>query len=249
MQSHSTFPADHNYQISGLGAAGYAHALRDTRNRIQDACAMAGRSANDITLVAVSKMQPAEKIRELYSLGLRDFAESRYQELVRKAHDLADLRDLKWHFIGQVQRNKAGKIVGLVSMIQSVDRITLIPLLVKAAEERQKQVQVLIQLSIDGASTRGGASSADIFQLAAEIVTQPCLVLRGLMVVPPTSHGAADAYAQAASVARAIREQYQDATIFSAGMSGDLEEAIAHGSTLVRIGTALFGKRSSPTVD
>jgi PLP dependent protein len=235
-----------------------ATGLARIRTRIADACAAAGRDRDEVTLVAVTKTYPASDVLHLASLGLRDVGENRDQEAAPKAAEVAAAGgDVRWHFVGQLQRNKCRSVVGYAGMVHSVDGVRLAGALARAAEaHRVAPLEVLVQVSIDGDPERGGAVPAadtpgnpdpdrELDRVAAAVAEAAALRLRGVMAVAPMEWAADRAFARLAEVAEALRIGYPTATLMSAGMSGDLEAAVAHGATHVRIGSALLGKRAA----
>jgi pyridoxal phosphate enzyme (YggS family) len=225
--------------------------LAEVRARIVDACRAAGRAPDSVTLVAVSKTFPARDVRHLLDLGVTDIGENRDQEAAGKAAEVAAAGGHpRWHFIGQLQRNKCRSVAGYADLVQSVDRLRLVrALAAAAAEARGQPLGVLVQCSLDGDLTRGGAAvdadqpEHDFFRVAEEVAAQPALRLDGVMAVAPLRWPAGYAFARLAGVAQRLQAAYPHATVVSAGMSGDLEEAIEHGATHVRIGAALLGSR------
>lgn len=220
--------------------------LRAVRARIDGAARAAGRDPATVALLAVSKTWPAADVRALAALGQADFGENRAQELIGKAGELADL-PLRWHFIGQLQRNKAAAVARLGAVVHSVDRTPLAQALSRAGEARERPVDVLLQVDLGGAvgelGARGGAAPADVPRLADDVAELPGLRLRGLMAVAPRGEEPGPAFARLAELATRVRADHPEAVELSAGMSGDLEEAVAAGATIVRVGTALFGRR------
>jgi PLP dependent protein len=216
--------------------------LSAVRDRISAACRAADRKPEDVTLIAVTKTFPASDVRLLNGLGVRDFGENRDAEAAPKAAQCADL-DLVWHFVGQLQTNKAASVARYATFVHSVDRLRLVRALGAAAVRAERVIQCLIEVSLDGDPARGGAPASEVMGLAEALMAEGGLVLAGVMAIAPLGMPAADAFAgllDSAAVVRAIRP---DATVISAGMSGDLEAAIAAGATHVRIGTALLGDR------
>jgi len=220
--------------------------LRAVRARIDAAARAAGRDPSSVSLLAVSKTWPAEDVRALAALGQLDFGENRVQELVDKAARLADL-PLRWHFVGQLQRNKAATVARLGAVVHSVDRLSLARVLDRVGQEGGRPVEVLLQVDLGGAAgdpaARGGADPATVPELADAVATAPGLRLRGLMAVAPRGEDPAPAFARLAALAARVRADHPDAVELSAGMSGDLEAAVEAGATVVRVGTALFGHR------
>jgi PLP dependent protein len=229
-----------------VGMTSPADRLRAVRERIAAAARAAGRDPSSVTLLAVSKTWPGDAVRELAALGQTAFGENRAQELTAKAAELADL-PLEWHFIGQLQRNKAGAVARTGAVVHSLDRLPLARALARVGEESGRPVGVFLQVDLGGAAgelaERGGAAPDDVPALADAVADLPGLALRGLMAVAPRGEEPGPAFARLAALADRVRADHPGAAELSAGMSGDLEEAIAAGATLVRVGTALFGSR------
>ena len=223
-----------------------AENLRAVRARIDAAARAAGRAPSSVALLAVSKTWPAEDVRALAALGQSDFGENRAQELLAKAAGLADL-PVRWHFIGQLQRNKAAAVARLGAVVHSVDRESLAGVLDRAGQEGGRPVDVLLQVDLGGAgggtAPRGGADPAAVPALADLVAGCAGLRLRGLMAVAPRGEDPAPAFERLAALAACVRADHPEAVELSAGMSGDLEAAVAAGATVVRVGTALFGDR------
>jgi hypothetical protein len=226
--------------------------LADVRERIAAACAAARRPAEEVELLAVTKTWPGADVALLWDLGLTWFAENRDQDAATKVAEFATLRPdatPRWSMVGQLQRNKARSVARWADEVQSVDSARLITALgkaaanAKAAGERQRPLDVLLQVSLDEDAGRGGCPPAEVPELADLIAHTGELRLKGLMHVAPL-HGTADeAFATVAGIAERLRREHPEATVLSAGMSGDLESAISRGSTCVRVGTALLGER------
>ncbi|TMM39670.1 MAG: YggS family pyridoxal phosphate-dependent enzyme [Actinobacteria bacterium] len=228
--------------------------LARVRTRIADACAAAGRDRAEVTLVAVTKTYPASDVLHLAGLGVRDIGENRDQEAAPKAAEVAAAgSEVRWHFVGQLQRNKARSVVGYASLVHSVDGVRLATALGRAAARyREQPLDVLVQVSLDGDPARGGAVPEGLAdpppdrQLAAvaeAVAGTPALRLRGVMAVPPLDWAPERAFERLAAVASTLRDKYPTAQLISAGMSADLEQAVAFGATHVRIGSALLGNR------
>ena len=224
-----------------------AAGLAETRERIALAAKAAGRPAADVHLVVVTKFFPASDVRILAGLGVTDVGENRHQEAAAKAAECADL-GLRWHYIGGLQSNKAAAVAGYADVVESVDRSSLLPRLSRGAGERGQILDVLLQVSLDppGREGRAGADPGDVRDLAAEVETTDGLRLRGLMAVAPLGEEPEQAFVRLARIREDFLVEYPEATVLSAGMSGDLEQAIAHGATHVRVGSAVLGER--PTV-
>jgi pyridoxal phosphate enzyme (YggS family) len=206
------------------------------------ACEAAGRDVSELTLIAVTKTRPASDVRLLHELGLADVGENRDSEAAPKAAQCEDL-DLTWHFVGQLQTNKAASVVRYASVVHSVDRLRLIRALGRAARGAGRVVECLVEVSLDGDPARGGAVAGDVPALAEALAAEDGLTLGGVMAVAPLSMAPADAFARLAASAAAVRAVRPGATVISAGMSGDLEAAVGAGATHLRIGTALLGDR------
>ena len=234
--------------MSTARRAELAERLHQVRGRISAACAAAGRDPEEITLIAITKTRPASDVRLLVELGQRDFGENRDQEAAPKAAECADL-PISWHFVGQLQTNKAASAARYADVIHSVDRLRLVRALGNAARRQERLLTCLIQVDLGNAdSERGGALLPQVPALAEAIAAEAGLVLGGVMAVAPLGMPAADAFARLAPASAAVRAVRPEATIISAGMSGDLEEAVAAGATHLRIGTALLGDRKPPVM-
>lgn len=228
--------------------------LARVRERIERACAQAGRDPAGVTLIAVTKTFPATDVMQLAELGLLDIGENRDQEAAPKAAAVAAAGiSVRWHFVGQLQRNKCRSVVGYAEVVHSVDGVRLAHTLATAAQRRDRPLDVLVQVSLDGDPERGGAVTTtdaegsagdrDLDRVLAAVAAGSALRLRGVMTVAPMAWPPPRAYAQLSTIAAQVRARYPGADIISAGMSGDLEAAIEQGATHVRIGTALLGSR------
>ena len=225
-------------------SAELAAALDALEQRLHAACAAAGRAREDVVLVAVSKTHPAGDVAMLRDLGVRDFGENRDQEARDKARDVPDVR---WHFVGGLQTNKARSVATYADVVHSVDRPSLLDALSAGAQRAGRELDVLLQVSLDGDRDRGGAVADAVPALAARAADAPALRLAGVMAVAPRDADPAVAFAELARVAEHVRAAHPGATAISAGMTGDLEQAVLHGATHVRVGTALFGRRPPPS--
>jgi pyridoxal phosphate enzyme (YggS family) len=231
---------------AGERAEELAENLRRVEERISRACATAGRPREEVTLVVVTKYFPATDVRILHGLGVRHVAESRHQEAVEKHGACADL-DLVWHFVGQLQSNKAAAVAGWADVVQSVDRVKVLAGLDRA--ERSAPLDVLVQVNLDPVEERGsraGVAPEGAAALAAEVDGHQRLRARGVMAVAPREGDPAEAFAVLARTRASVREAVPSADWMSAGMSGDLEQAVAAGATHVRVGTAVLGSRPGP---
>jgi PLP dependent protein len=216
--------------------------LTAVRERISAACEASGRKPEDVTLVAVTKTFPASDVRLLNGLGVTDFGENRDAEAAPKAAQCADLR-LSWHFIGQLQTNKAASVARYATFVHSVDRLRLVHALGAAARRAERAIECLIEVSLDADPARGGALASDVPGLAEALTAEEGLILAGVMAIAPLGMPPVEAFAKLLDSAAVVRAVRPAATVISAGMSGDLEAAIAAGATHVRIGTALLGDR------
>jgi pyridoxal phosphate enzyme (YggS family) len=218
--------------------------LAALRERIGTACVAAGRSPEEITLIAVTKTYPVSDIALLADLGVRDIGENRDQEAAPKAARAAALGlPITWHFVGQLQTNKAASVARYASVVHSVDRLRLATALGSRARAAGTTITCLVQVSLDFRPGRGGAAPADVPAVADAIAAQANLVLGGVMAIVPLGVPAGPAFERLHEIASRLRAGHPRATMISAGMSGDLEEAIGAGATHLRIGTALLGGR------
>jgi PLP dependent protein len=217
--------------------------LTALEQRLTAACAAAGRSREDVVLVAVTKTHPVSDVALLRDLGVRDVGENRDQEARDKA---AAVRDVRWHFVGGLQTNKARSVASYADVVHSVDRAPLVDALSAGAQRAERELDVLLQVSLDGDPARAGALPADVPALADRVAGAPGLHLAGVMAVAPLDADPAAAFATLAQVSARLRADHPAARAVSAGMSGDLEQAIAAGATHVRVGTALLGRRPPP---
>ena len=237
--------------------------LAEVRNRIAAACAAAGRDPGEITLIAITKTRPPADVLLLHELGVTDFGENKDQEAAPKAAACAAAlaadagpgpgaagrsRPLRWHFVGQLQTNKASSVAGYADVVHSVDRVRLVRALGAAARKAGRELTCLVQVDLDtpGAPAdpaRGGVPPGQVLEIAEAIEAEPGLILGGVMAIAPLGADPARAFAPLRPCSLAVRTVNPAATIISAGMSGDLEAAIGNGATHVRIGTALLGAR------
>jgi pyridoxal phosphate enzyme (YggS family) len=222
--------------------------LEAVRARIAAACSAAGRPADEVTLIAITKTFPASDVAHLAALGQTDFGENRDQEAEPKAAQCAALHlNLRWHFVGQLQVNKSASVVRYADVVHSVDRSRLARALGAHAVTAGRQLTCLIQVNLDEAAgettARGGAFPDEVLALAGQIAAQDGLELGGVMAIAPLGAPARPAFARLRQVAEQVRAAHPGATMISAGMSGDMDDAIAEGATHVRVGTALLGGR------
>ena len=224
-----------------------ANNLQLVRNRIQAACAQTGRPADSVTLLAVSKTFPAVTVRDAFHAGQRCFGENYVQEALDKIAELADLRaQITWHLIGPLQSNKTRVVAEHFDWVQSVDRLKIAQRLSEQRPPHLPPLQVCIQVNTSGEDSKSGVAPGEALALAQAVATLPRLQLRGVMALPAPSPDPA-VQAEALAQVRVVFEQLRAAglplDVLSMGMSADLEAAVAQGSTMVRVGTALFGQR------
>ncbi|MEN3977413.1 YggS family pyridoxal phosphate-dependent enzyme [Acinetobacter sp. CWB-B33] len=211
--------------------------------QIRQACAQAGRDAQTVQLLAVSKTHPSEMLREMHAAGQRAFGENYLQEALEKIEALADL-NIEWHFIGHVQRNKTKQLAEKFAWVHGVDRLIIAERLSSQRDVSQEPLNICLQVNIDAQDSKDGCQPADAAELVARISQLPHLRLRGLMVIPAPNN--LQAFADTRQLFDLVKDQHahpEDWDTLSMGMSGDMAEAIAAGSTMVRVGTALFGVR------
>jgi pyridoxal phosphate enzyme (YggS family) len=225
---------------------GIAERLAGLRDRIAAACAAAGRRPGEVELLAVSKTFPAEAVQEAYNAGHRHFGESRQQEAAPKIAVLP--RDIHWHFIGALQRNKVRKVVGGFDVIHSVDSLRLAEYLDRVAGEEGKRPEIYLEVNIAGEESKAGFSPDELMAASEVVAAMRNVAITGLMSIPPDDPERAREWFAAT---RALRDRLRAATGLhlpglSMGMSGDFEQAILEGSTIARVGSAIFGDRSYP---
>ena len=217
----------------------------ELQQRIAGACEASGRSFEDVTVIAVTKTFPASDVGHLAALGLHDVGENRADEADDKEYHCraAGVTGLRWHFVGQLQTNKVGVVAQWCNVVHSVDRPRLVDALDRAAERAGRRLRCLVQLDLSGQPGRGGAAPEDVPDVAAAIDAAGHLDLAGVMTVAPWGADPREAFARLALIAGELRTSYPEAVMVSAGMSGDLEAAVEHGATHLRVGTALLGSR------
>jgi pyridoxal phosphate enzyme (YggS family) len=224
--------------------------LAKVERRIADACEAAGRAREEVTLIVVTKTYPASDVRILSELGVRHVAENRDQDAAPKAAECSDL-PLTWHFVGQLQTNKVRSVVGYADLVQSVDRVRLVTALSKEAVRQEREIGCLLQVALDagegGRGERGGVGPDGIEELGEMVARAPGLRLDGLMTVAPLTGQYAGrelaAFERLMDLSTDLRRTHPAANMVSAGMSADLEQAVAAGATHVRVGTAVLGVR------
>ena len=211
--------------------------------KIQLACQQAGRDQAELSLLAVSKTHPSSALAQMYAAGQRAFGENYLQEALEKIEALQAL-EIEWHFIGHVQRNKTKHLAEKFAWVHGVDRLIIAERLSKQREAQQVPLNICLQVNIDGQDTKDGCQPDEVADLVAQISQLPQLRLRGLMVIPAPEN--TQAFLDAKALFERVKVQHahpEDWDTLSMGMSGDMTEAIAAGSTMVRVGTALFGAR------
>lgn len=222
--------------------------LEEVEEKIAKACERAGRAREEVTLIAVSKTKPIEMLQEIYDEGIRDFGENKVQELTEKYEVMP--KDMKWHMIGHLQRNKVKYIVDKVTLIHSVDSLRLAETISREAEKKGVTVPILIEVNIAGEETKFGLSSKEeVISLTEQIAALPNLSVKGLMTVAPPVKDPEENR----PFFREIRQLSVDITnknidnvsmeILSMGMTNDYTVAIEEGATMVRVGTGIFGAR------
>lgn len=213
--------------------------LRTVRDRVDEASRRAGRDPAEVTTIVVTKFHPASLVRDLHALGVRDVGENRHQEAAEKASELADLEDLTWHFVGQLQTKKARQVTAYSHIVHSVDR----SLLVDAFARGTTTVDCFLQINLTDDPARGGVAPGGAEALAEQVLGTDRLRLLGVMAVAPLDEEPRSAFARLRLVSERVRRLSPESVFISAGMSGDYPEAIAEGATHLRIGTAITGNR------
>jgi PLP dependent protein len=222
-----------------------AENLSRVQETIDQACVHAGRDPRDVTLIAVTKTFPAADVRHLADLGVRNVGENRDQEAAAKQRECADL-ELTWHFIGQLQRNKARSVAAYADVVHSVDRLSLAQALSSAAAGHGRVLDILIQVNLDPDPVRdgrGGALPDEVESLAESVSTLGSLRIAGVMGVAPLTGDPSAAFALLQQASGDLMSRHPDARVISAGMSEDLHVAVTFGATHVRVGSALLGNR------
>ena len=223
--------------------------LSEVRQNITEACVRGGRAVEEVCLIAVSKTKPVEMLQEAYDLGIRDFGENKVQELVDKYEVLP--KNIRWHMIGHLQRNKVKYIVDKVHLIHSVDSLRLAEEISKEAVKKGITVNILIEINIGEEDSKFGLTSKEeTFSLIRQIAVLPSVKIKGLMTVAPYVENAEDnrlVFKKLKQLSVDIRNENidnVDMEILSMGMTGDYEVAIEEGASYVRVGTGIFGERN-----
>lgn len=229
-----------------------AENMKVVQKKIEAACEKSGRSKEEVTLIAVSKTKPVSMLQEAYDTGCRDFGENKVQELVDKYEQLP--KDIRWHMIGHLQRNKVKYIVDKVYMIHSVDSLRLADEISKEAVKKGVTVSILLEVNVAQEETKFGASAQDVAALAEAIAKLPNIVIKGLMTIAPYVLNAEEnreVFRKLKQIAVDITQKNIDNICMgelSMGMTGDYEVAVMEGATYVRVGTGIFGERQYTTV-
>ena len=219
-----------------------ASSLSDVQSRIQEAASRASRKKDDVTLVVVTKTYPVSDVQILHQLGVTHFGENRSAEGLEKSA----LVSTHWHFQGQIQSNKIAAIASWADTVHSLDDLSHVAKFDRAVGEfPEKRLQVFIQISLDGDTSRAGVSGDELLVLGQAISSTKNLDLAGLMVVPPVQAEPEAAFSEVAEIAQRFRNEFPMARSLSAGMSGDYEVAIAHGATHIRVGSQILGPRAT----
>lgn len=222
--------------------------LKEIENRVQAACDRAGRSRDEVTLIAVSKTKPIEDLTEIYNAGVRDFGENKVQELTDKIEKMP--KDIKWHMIGHLQRNKVKYIIDKVELIHSVDSFRLAEEINIQAKKKGIVVPILVEVNIADEESKFGVSKEDAMELVKQIATLDGLTVKGLMSIAPyvvDSEENRPYFHKIKDLSVDISNENIDNVsmdILSMGMTGDFEVAIEEGATMVRVGTGIFGERN-----
>jgi len=228
-----------------MGPQNLPEQARKLARRIETAARAANRSVESVTLLAVSKGQPANMLRAAAGLGLRDFGESYVQEALGKIESLRDL-PLTWHFVGRLQANKTRDVAARFAWVHGLDRLRIAERLSEQRPFHAPPLNVCLQVNLAGEPTKAGITTAELPALAAAVARLPRLKLRGLMCIPPDEEDSSRQRAWFASLRRELEKLNAAGAALdtlSMGMSGDFEAAILEGATIIRIGTALFGPR------
>lgn len=222
--------------------------LSQTKQNIEGACQRAGRDVGEVALIAVSKTKPLQMLQEAYDAGVRDFGENKVQELVDKYEQLP--KDIRWHMIGHLQRNKVKYLVGRVHLIHSVDSLRLAQEIQKEAEKKQTEIDILVEVNVAGEESKYGSAVEETLQMIQEIALLPSVHVKGLMTVAPYVDNPEEnrrIFARLRHLAVDIKSKSIDnvsMNVLSMGMTGDYEVAVEEGATYVRVGTGIFGERT-----
>lgn len=221
--------------------------LQEVERKIMEACKKAGRSREDITLIAVSKTKPIPMLKEIYDLGVRDFGENKVQELTDKEPQLP--ADLRWHMIGHLQRNKVKQVIDKAVLIHSVDSVRLAKAIEAEAAKQDIVVQILLEVNVAEEDSKFGLKVEEVLPAVEEIATMPHVRIKGLMTIAPFVENPEEnrtVFAQLQKLSVDIAEKNIDnvsVDILSMGMTNDYQVAIEEGATMIRVGTGIFGER------
>ncbi len=226
----------------------FAANIAQVRSNIARAAQLSGRSPEEITLIAVSKTVPVEAVKIAYNLGVTDFGENRVQEALPKIAEFHP-QDLRWHMIGHLQSNKAGKVIGAFDSVQSVDSLHVAQVLSRHAEEQGKRLPVLLQVNVAGEESKEGMAPADLPLLARQITALAAIEVQGLMTIAPLVEDPEETrlvFRRLHNLFERLRQELPDCKWqhLSMGMTNDYQVAIEEGATIVRIGRAIFGERN-----
>lgn len=248
---------DADYTRRGAGT-GHRRARADVADRldavracIADAAQRAGRSPSSVVLVAVSKLQPVERVLAAVAAGQRDLGESRVQELVARVADMADGvgDDVRWHFVGRLQSNKAREVVERVSLVHSVDRLSLAEELGRRATAAGRVQRVLVQVNVGDDPAKAGVAAGDAAALVGQVRGVAGLSVEGLSTIPPLQQDPRPLFAGLRELRDRLRAEHPEMQHLSMGMSKDFEVAVEEGATIVRVGEAVFGSRPARNAD
>ena len=238
-----TVPASTSTDDAGPGAGDVSARLEAARRRIRTAARRAGRRPGAVTLVAVTKGHGPDKARAALAAGQVDLGESRAQELASKRAAVGV--GVRWHFVGRLQRNKVRDVVGAVSLIHSVDRLTLAERIAAEARRGGGVQRVLVQVNAGDDPAKAGCRLADAPRLVAAVRAMPGIACEGLMTIPPRDQDPRPVFARLRTLRDELRAEFPEVQHLSMGMSGDVEAAVEEGATIVRLGEALFGPRTT----
>ncbi|PTT88050.1 YggS family pyridoxal phosphate-dependent enzyme [Pelomonas sp. HMWF004] len=219
--------------------------LQTTKSRITAACVATGRASDAVRLLVVSKTFPGSAVREAFAAGAQAFGENYVQEGLAKVAELADLRQqIEWHLIGPLQSNKTRPVAEAFDWVHSVDRLKVAERLSEQRPADLPPLNICLQVNVSGEASKSGVAPDDVLPLARQVAALPRLRLRGLMALPEPGPGAHTQHLAMAALFESLQAQGLALDTLSLGMSADLEEAIAAGSTMVRVGSAIFGARA-----
>ncbi len=225
-------------------STGIAERYAEVRERVRAACRRAGRRPTDVRIVAIAKTFPADVVKEAIAAGIEEIGENRVQELVRKASLVGE--GAQWHFVGSLQKNKAKDVVGVATLVHSVDRFDVAEVLARRARDLGVVQEVLVQVNVSGEATKHGVDPARALDLAERAGSLHGLVVKGLMTLPPLASDPNESrphFRLLAELSKGLVLRVPHATELSMGMTADFEVAVEEGATIVRVGEAIFGPR------